>query len=115
MTVNWEHHAQFIVSKFRGIYSRYLGDERLTELVSDLQRISPEFCEWWSRHDVYQKNAGRKEYEHPTVGRLAFAFSVFHPEGAPDLRFTVYNPLPDLNTQKKFQKLKAMQVSQIKV
>lgn len=108
MVIDWEDHAQLIVSKFRGTCSHYLGDERLTELIEDLQRVSPEFREWWSRHDVYGKNEGRKEYEHPTVGRLVFEYTVFQPEGFPDLRFVVYNPLPEADTPEKFQRLKTL-------
>lgn len=106
MLIDWENHAQFIVSKFRSITSRYLGDEKLTELIEDLQRVSPEFREWWSHHDVYARNEGRKEYKHPTVGRLVFEYTVFQPEGSLDLRLVMYTPLPEADTPEKFQRLK---------
>ncbi len=109
MLIDWEDHAQLIVSKFRGTYSRYLGDEKLTKLIEDLQRVSAEFREWWSRHDVYGKNEGRKEYKHPTLGRLVFEYTVFQPEGSPDLRFVMYTPSPEADTLEKFQRLKLME------
>ncbi|WP_238360888.1 hypothetical protein [Iningainema tapete] len=113
MLIDWENHAQLIVSKFRGICSRYLGDEKLTELIEDLQRVSVQFREWWSRHDVYEKNEGRKEYNHPIVGRLVFEYTVFQPEGSLDLRLVMFTPLPEADTPEKFQQLKLIGREQV--
>ena len=108
MTVDWKDHAQLIVSKFRGDCSHYLGDRQLTEFVEDLKRVSLEFREWWSRHDVYSRTEGRKEYNHPQVGKLVFEYTVFQPEGASNLRCVLYTPLPDSDTSQKFQQLKKL-------
>lgn len=105
MLLNWEEHAQFVLARFRSTCSRYLGDQRLTELIEDLQRVSPEFRQWWPRHDVYGRPYGRKEYEHPAAGRLVFEYTAFQATEAPDLRFVVYTPLPGSDTPQKFRKL----------
>ena len=105
MLLNWEEHAQFVLARFRSTCSRYLGDQRLTELIEDLQRVSPEFRQWWPRHDVYGRPYGRKEYEHPAAGRLVFEYTAFQATEAPDLRFVVYTPLVGSDTLQKFRKL----------
>ncbi|WP_199320506.1 helix-turn-helix transcriptional regulator [Leptolyngbya sp. FACHB-261] len=113
MLVDWEDHAQFVLSKFRSTCSRYLGDERLIELIEDLQRVSPEFRDWWSRHDVFGRPFGRKEYEHSLVGRLVFEYTAFLVAEATDLRFVVYTPLPESDTLEKLQQLKELHIKVI--
>jgi hypothetical protein len=108
LLVDWEDHAQFVLAKFRSTCSRYLGDERLTELIEDLQRVSPEFRQWWPRHDVYGRTFGRKEYEHPVVGRLVFEYIAFQVAETPDLRFVVYTPLPESDTHEKLRQLQEL-------
>ncbi len=108
MLVDWEDHAQSVLAKFRSSCSRYLEDERLAELIEDLQRVSPEFRQWWSRHDVHGRTSGRKEYEHPTVGKLVFEYTVFQTAEAPDLRFVLYTPLPESDTLEKFRQLQQL-------
>lgn len=107
MLVDWEGHSQLVLAKFRSVCSRYMGDEKLAQLAEDLQRVSPEFKQWWSRHDVQGKPEGLKEYEHPIVGRLVFEYTLFQVTETPELTLAVYIPLPETETYKKFQKLMA--------
>jgi len=108
LLVDWEDHAQFVLAKFRSTCSRYLGDEKLIELIEDLLRVSPEFRQWWPRHDVFGRPFGRKEYEHPIVGRLIFDYTAFVAAESPDLRFVVYTPLPGSETLERFRKLQEL-------
>lgn len=110
MLVDWEGHAQLMLAKFRSVCGRYIGDRRLAELAEDLHRVSPEFRQWWSRHDVQGQPEGRKEYYHPVVGRLVFEYTLFQVTEAPELTFAVYTPLPESGTLEKFQKLKALHI-----
>ena len=52
LLVDWEGLAQHILARFRASCRRFLGDPWLTELIEDLTLSSPEFREWWPRHDV---------------------------------------------------------------
>lgn len=106
--VDWERHAQLMLAKFRCTCSRYVGDEKLTELIEDLQRVSPEFRHWWTRHDIRGGTEGLKEYDHPVVGRLMLEYTIFLVEGTPDLRFVAYTPLPGSDSLEKFEKLKVL-------
>ncbi|HEY9611568.1 helix-turn-helix transcriptional regulator [Allocoleopsis sp.] len=106
MLVDWEGHAQLILARFRSICGRYLGDAELIELAEDMQRVSPEFRQWWSQHEVQGQPKGFKAYEHPLVGRLEFEYSVFQVIEAPELTLVVYTPLPESGTVEQLQKLK---------
>ena len=106
MLVDWEEHAQAILAWFRSVCGRYLGDVKLTELAKDLQRVSPEFRQWWLEHEVQGKHEGLKVYKHPIFGRLEFEYSLFQVTEAPELTLVVYTPLPESGTVERFQKLK---------
>lgn len=106
ISIAWEEHAQLIVSKFRATCSRYLGDMQLQRLIEELQEVSQEFNQWWLRHDVYSRAEGRKEYNHPVVGYVAFDYTVLAPESAPDKSIVLFTPLSEYNTREKFQQLK---------
>jgi len=110
MLVDWEAHAQVILARFRSICGRYLGDAELIELAEDMQRVSPEFRQWWSQHEVQGQPEGFKTYEHPLVGSLEFEYSVFQVIEAPELTLVVYTPVPESGTSEQFQKLKNLYV-----
>jgi transcriptional regulator with XRE-family HTH domain len=105
LLVDWERHAQFILARFRASCRRFLGDPWLTELVEDLTLISPEFREWWPRHDVQGTPEGRKVLNHPTAGLLHLEHLTFQVYDAPDLKVTVYTPTNEADTPSKLQRL----------
>ncbi len=90
--VNWEDMAQRVLAQFRASSSQYRNDAQFGTLISELQRISPEFARWWPQHAVQGRQEGRKEFIHPEVGSLAFEHSTFQIEGTPWLRMVVYLP-----------------------
>lgn len=95
-----------MLAKFHCTCSRYVGDEKLTELIEDLRRVSPEFWDWWTGHDIRGGTEGLKEYDHPVVGRLVLEYTIFLVEKMPDLRFVAYTPSPGSDSLEKFHKLK---------
>jgi transcriptional regulator with XRE-family HTH domain len=105
LLVDWEMHAQFILARFRASCRRFLGDPWLTELVEDLMLTSPEFREWWLRHDVQGSPEGRKALNHPTAGLLLLEHLTFQVDDASDLKVTVYTPTNEADTINKLQRL----------
>jgi len=103
--VDWEGTARGVLALFRADRGRYADDPWFAEVIDDLRRVSPEFGRWWPRHDVRERAAGRKEVEHPTVGRLILEPSALHLAGFPDLTLVVYAPLPEQDTARKLQRL----------
>jgi transcriptional regulator with XRE-family HTH domain len=92
LVCDWEETAQRCVAKFRADSAHYLGDPAFEELISALRDASPEFRKWWKRHDVAGTGEGRKELDHPLVGRLDFEHASFvHPQ-TPGQRLALYSP-----------------------
>jgi len=101
----WEQVAQRVMAEFRADSVRYADEEWFKRLISDLQRVSPEFRAWWPRHDVRGRNDARKIIEHPLLGRLMFEHTTLQVPTAPELKIMIYTPLPETGTQEKLQRL----------
>lgn len=105
-TIDWEGFAQCVIAQFRADCGHYLEDDpRSQVLIEDLQRVSPEFRQWWARHDVLRKVQYVNRFNHPVVGYLALKYTGFRVEDAPDLRLAVFTPLAEANTAQKLQQL----------
>lgn len=58
------------VADLRAAAGRYPDDPSIAELVDELLRTSPEFCELWADHDVAVRRRICKRFEHPDVGLI---------------------------------------------
>jgi hypothetical protein len=111
LLANWEQAAQGQQALFRASTERYVGEPWLKALVEELEFASPEFRAWWPRHDIQATHTGKKELNHPLVGRLVLQPTTFQVTDAPDLRMVIYTPLAEANTaQKLAQLIEPMQV-----
>jgi transcriptional regulator with XRE-family HTH domain len=94
MDLEWEKQAQHLVAQFRADYARYPGDPSFLEIIEDLQRLSPQFCQWWEQQNVRGLPDGPRIMMHPTLGRLEFDHVTFQTSITPDLTVKVYSALP---------------------
>lgn len=108
--VDWESIAQRILAQLRASSSQYHDDAHLSTLILELQQRSPEFAHWWPRHEVQERQDGRKEFMHPLVGSLILEHSTFQIEDSPGLKMVVYLPACE-ETARKLEQL-AMPQSQ---
>ncbi|WP_236602014.1 helix-turn-helix transcriptional regulator [Ktedonobacter sp. SOSP1-52] len=113
LLADWEKEAQGLLAVFRSSTERYVGEPWFSALVVDLEQTSPEFRQWWPRHDIQGVHTGKKELQHPLVGRLALQSTSFQVIDAPDLRMVVYTPLPELDTAQKLAQLAQLPQSQL--
>jgi hypothetical protein len=88
----WEELAQVYLAQFRAGYGRFINDPWWANQIAELSRISPEFRELWSRHDVLNVSEGRKTMHHPLVGELTFHFLWFQTVDSGDLRLLIHTP-----------------------
>lgn len=105
LLVDWPGDAQRALALFRASTGRSVGERWFTTLVTDLKQISPEFREWWPRHDVQRVHTGKQELNHPMVGRLVFQSTTWQVIDQPDVRLIVYTPLPEGGTEQKLVSL----------
>lgn len=103
--VDWEAHAQLRLSQFRATAARYPGDPSFLELIEALKRVSPEFREWWPRHEVRGRPGGLRELNHPTAGRLDLELTTFQVHDTADLTLQLYMPVTGTDTAAKLQLL----------
>jgi transcriptional regulator with XRE-family HTH domain len=105
LLTDWEEGARNAVARFRADSARHVGDPHFEQLIEALREVSPEFREWWSRHEVARSGVGRKILRHPKAGKLAFEHAVFKLEETPEQRLILYSPLPIADTPAKLEKL----------
>lgn len=105
--VDWEGEAQRTLALFRASTQRYIGEPWLTELVTDLKQVSPEFREWWPRYDVQGVHMGQTHLNHPLVGLLRMQATTFQLADYPGLQMIVYTPVPGTDTLAKLTVLSA--------
>jgi transcriptional regulator with XRE-family HTH domain len=101
MVVDWEKEAQRFLALFRASTQRSVGEAWLTELVQNLGQVSPEFREWWSRHDIQGVQVEHKRLIHPLVGLLVLQAKTFQVADHPDLQMIVYMPVSETGTAAK--------------
>ncbi|GCF08635.1 hypothetical protein KDI_21990 [Dictyobacter arantiisoli] len=104
MLYDWENDAKWILAMFRASTDRYVNEPWFKILVEELQQKSPDFREWWSRHDIQSVYLGHKKLHHPLIGQLAFQPSMFQVIDAPDLQMVIFTPA-EAETEKKLIRL----------
>jgi transcriptional regulator with XRE-family HTH domain len=88
--VDWEAFARSMLATFRATSSEYVDEPWFARSVEHLKEASPEFLEWWPRHDVQGAPLERVRLNHPDVGPLEFDNVSFLVNGDPELRMCVY-------------------------
>ncbi|MCS7460465.1 helix-turn-helix transcriptional regulator [Paenibacillus doosanensis] len=101
----WEAHARHRLAHFRALYGKFAGDPWWLEMIGELNKVSPEFRDWWPQHDVLNGPEGRKINVHPAAGRLVFDQISFAVLDAPHLTATINIPSQEDETISNLQKL----------
>ena len=108
--VNWEDFSRCLLVHFRADYGQNSDNRRSRELIVALQRISPQFREWWKCHDVARPHEAQ-ELSHPVVGKLLLEPVTFQVYPAANMRLTAYTPKAQTDTAKKLQRLQKLTVN----
>jgi hypothetical protein len=103
--VDWETVAQGALATFRADCARHVGEADFEAMITRLTRLSPEFAAWWPRHDVAHRLAGTKRLDHPTAGRMHFAFSMLAVGDPPGLKLFVFTAIDEEDTPGKLRAL----------
>ena len=107
LLVHWRKRAQDTLARFRGDYGRHAGDAHFVQLVERLKSVSPEFADWWPRHDILPITEGRNDYDHPIAGRMIVEHTTFSVSDNPELRLVVCLAAAASNSAAKMRKLVA--------
>ena len=101
--VNWSEFARCLLVNYRADYAQNASDRSWSELATTLQKVSPQFSQWWKSHDVARPHEVQ-ELNHPIVGKLVLDSVTLQIYPAANLRLTAYTPKTDIDTS-KLQKL----------
>ena len=107
LIVDWRSRAQDTLARFRADYGRHAGDAHFVQLVERLKSVSPEFAEWWPRHDILPRSEGRYAYDHPLAGRMVVEHTTFSVVDNPELGLVVFLAAAASNSIAKMQKIVA--------
>lgn len=101
----WEELARAALAQFRAAYARFTDDPWWTRQIAELSRISPEFRELWTQHDVRSVSEGQKSMHHPLVGELTFDFFSLQTVDSRNLRLLMYSPRSHSRTAERIERL----------
>ncbi|WP_276356946.1 helix-turn-helix transcriptional regulator [Cohnella caldifontis] len=104
--VQWEELAQSVIAQFRISYGKYLHDPWYPDMVERLSDRSPEFREWWSRHEIQTHPDSPKTFRHPQAGLLTLqpnSFALLDQDGSLFLKTMM--PAPRTDTMEKLTSL----------
>lgn len=90
----WERIAAETVAHLRTVAGTDPDAPDLAALVGELVVKSDEFATMWRRYDVKVKGGGRKDFEHPVVGRFGLDYEVLSAAGSDGQRIVVYQADP---------------------
>ncbi|HEY0186879.1 MAG TPA: helix-turn-helix transcriptional regulator [Cellulomonas sp.] len=90
----WERAAADVAAYLRAEAARNPHDKGLSDLIGELSTRSPEFRQWWAKHDVRFHRTGIKKLHHPVVGDLDLNFEAMEFPSDPGLVLIVYTAEP---------------------
>jgi transcriptional regulator with XRE-family HTH domain len=103
--VDWPTRARDVLARFRINYGRHLGDSDFVELVERLNLVSPDFAQWWPRHDILPLTERCVEYNHPLAGRMLVDAITLSVADNPEMRVAFFLPVAEANSISKMRKV----------
>jgi hypothetical protein len=101
-------HAENFVADLRAAVARRgKHDEESRGMVAELLRLSPEFAELWSRHDVAVRRMDTKRIVHPTLGVIDVNCLNLLNEDASQ-RLLWFSPVPGTDAVEKLELLSVL-------
>jgi transcriptional regulator with XRE-family HTH domain len=89
LIVDWEARARRLCAEFRADSIRHLNDAPTRTLIDSLIAASDDFTRFWASQDVGEREGGRREFNHPRHGALAYDQITFKPAHREDLKLVV--------------------------
>lgn len=107
MMLDWEEQTRCCTAALRAAYASRVDDPWFDELIHVLRTRSPEFDRLWDAHGLETCTEGTHNYQHPTVGRLVFDYTMMDvlDERMASVRVVTYVPAPGTGTRKKMEQL----------
>ncbi|TCC56983.1 XRE family transcriptional regulator [Kribbella pittospori] len=90
--LNYDTEVPYLVGRLRSAYGEHVGDPDWETDLERLQKLSPEFAQLWSRHEVAACSPRPRHLLHPVAGELHFTVTELAVPAHPDLVLFVETP-----------------------
>ncbi|OXR43895.1 hypothetical protein B7C42_04134 [Nocardia cerradoensis] len=104
---DWDRLTRRHVADLRATAARRAGDADVTELVTKLRAVSPEFERLWSAHEVAVRISDAKRIRHPQVGLLDLVCETLVTPNASQ-HLLVYYPRPGTDAKERLELLRVI-------
>lgn len=93
--LNYDTEVPYLVARLRSAYVDHIGDPDWETDLARLRKLSPEFEQLWSKHEVADGEPRVRRIRHATAGDLAFVATELAVPAHPDLILFVETPADD--------------------
>lgn len=98
--LNYDSEVPYLVARMRSAYVEHIGDPEWETDLARLRKLSPEFEQLWSKHEVAECEPRPRRILHPVAGELAFTVTELAVPAHPDLILFVETPA-DAHTRER--------------
>jgi transcriptional regulator with XRE-family HTH domain len=91
-SLNYDTEVPYLVARLRSAYGEHIGDPDWETDLARLRKLSPEFAQLWSRHEVAACTPRPRHVLHPIAGELHFTVTELTVPAHPDLVLFVETP-----------------------
>jgi transcriptional regulator with XRE-family HTH domain len=90
--LNYDSEVPYLVARLRSAYGEHIGDPDWETDLERLRKLSPEFAQLWSRHEVAACTPRPRQILHPAAGELHLTVTELTVPAHPDLVLFVETP-----------------------
>jgi transcriptional regulator with XRE-family HTH domain len=94
LIVDWNDRARRVVGEFRSDAGSHLSEPPTSRLIEGLQQGSRQFAQWWSEHDVREREGGARLFRSACGKVLTYDQVALVPCGHGDLKLVTLVPEP---------------------
>lgn len=91
----WEDQALQMLSYFRRDFVKATQEPDICALIKDLEKVSPDFKEWWQQQDIHGPDLGWRRLRIEELGHVAFEHSKLTIDEDHHLRLVYYAAMED--------------------
>lgn len=100
LMADWAGQAQSLLAQFRADSRQRIGDPYLDRITGELRETSPEFRDWWDKHDIAEFHSTQREFLHPELGSLTFDYVMLEALESPGMKLFTSMPSDSATTAK---------------
>ena len=98
--LNYDQEVPYLVARLRSAYGEHIGDPDWEVDLARLRKLSPEFEQLWSRHEVADCMPRPRHVLHPIAGELHLTLTELAVPAHPDLLMLVETPADDITRER---------------